>query len=271
MGYLGHRLNSSPGGTPDLVMTKPTECVEGGWLFALIGTNINAATYTIEPRLADNITPDPLWLPVDNDFSSITSSTAASLHIFAKKVLASEAGASGPASYTFHIGPSNRTYAAILLAYDGLKATNPVLQAILSDSAGENSVSVECPNVTSTRENQYIIRCGVIRQDANFATLTGYTEQVDWNNANNNISLFWQELLKANPGVTSQSIVTATLAGEHVGATLLLDNDVADSEVSTLAPDGVAASSGYANASTANIANILGDPDTPGGTGFTAN
>jgi hypothetical protein len=43
-----------------------------------------------------------------------------------------------------------------------------------------------------------------------------------------------------------------------------------DSQVSTLLPDGVAAQSGYSNATTANISNLHGDPDISGGTGFTA-
>jgi hypothetical protein len=39
---------------------------------------------------------------------------------------------------------------------------------------------------------------------------------------------------------------------------------------SSVLPDGVAAQSGYANATTGNITNLHGDPDVAGGTGFTA-
>jgi hypothetical protein len=86
-----------------------------------------------------------------------------------------------------------------------------------------------------------------------------------------NFSLFWMDLLKANPGFTAADTVNSDTTGEHIGMSLVLNMAAPAAEVSTLAPDGVAAQTGYANASTANIANILGDPDTPGGTGFTAN
>jgi hypothetical protein len=58
------------------------------------------------------------------------------------------------------------------------------------------------------------------------------------------------------------------VAAQHVGATIVLAPP--QPVVSALAPDGVAAQTGYADATTGNISRVQGDPDAPGGTGFTA-
>jgi hypothetical protein len=82
-------------------------------------------------------------------------------------------------------------------------------------------------------------------------------------------------------GVFSQSITTVGAVGAKTMSKPTLGNKMGgliafpfgagvSYPTTELLPDGVAAQSGYANATTGNIANLHGDPDVSGGTGFTA-
>jgi hypothetical protein len=279
MGYLGHRQDASLAGTSFIEIPKPTECVEGGWLFGIVNNNGIEGTHTM--RVLDNLgVVDTGWTLVDDLGSSLVGSSNAHLWLWRRKVQSGEGGVSGPTGFRFDNLGGNRTMAAAILAYDELSPTDPIADILIDADGGSAGTSVFCPDITTTEDNMYVIRLGAIRANVHVDPIGGYTERVDFNTLDQeptsgaSFQLFWHEFLRANAGTTAAPFVNQTaptVVAEHVGASLVLANPpVVPPEVSTLAADGVAASSGYADASTANIANIQGNPDTPGGTGFTA-
>ena len=280
MGYLGHREAASAAGTSFLEVAKPTECVEGGWLFGIV--NNNGIEGTHDMRVLDTAgVADAGWTLVDDLGSSLTGSSNAHLWLWRRKVEPGEGGSSGPTGFRFDNLGGNRTMVAAIIAFDGIDPLNPIADFILDGESGVPGTSIFCPNLSTTEADQWVIRFGCVRANVHVAPITGYAERVDFNTidlqpaSGATFQIFWHELLKASVGATTADIVSQsapTVVAEHVGGTLILANEPEiPPETSTLAPDGVAASSGYANASTANIANVQGDPSQQGGTGFTAN
>lgn len=279
MGYLGHRQAASAAGVSFLEVTKPTECVDGGWLFAIVNNNGIEGTHTM--RVLDNLgVQDTGWLLVDDLGSSLTGASNAHLWLWTRKVTAAEAGTNGPTGFRFDNLGGNRTMVAAIIAFDEIDPLDPIADFTMDGEAGVPGTSIFCPNLSTTEADQWVIRFGCVRANVHVDPISGYAERVDVHTVDlqpasgATFQIFWHEILKASAGATTADIVSQsapTVVAEHVGGTLILANPPEiPPETTTLVPDGVAASSGYANATTGNIANVQGDPDTQGGTGFTA-
>jgi hypothetical protein len=278
MGFLGARRNATPAGASFLEVDKPTECTEGSWLFAIANNNGITGTHSI--RMDVGGVQDTAWVPVGNLQSSAVGASNAHLWVYARKIGVGEAGSNAPTSFQFNSIGGNRTFVGAIIAYDELNALDPVEDFLIDPDGGVGGTSVFCPDVTTTEPDQYVIRLGGIRANVRVTPIGGYTERLDFNTLDEepgsaaSFQLFWHEFLRASAGTTAAPFVdqtAPTVVAEHVGASIVLAKpEVIPPETSRLLPDGVAASSGYANASTANIANVHGDPDSQGGTGFTA-
>jgi hypothetical protein len=216
MGYLGSRTNGSSGGVNTFSLTKPTECVTDGWLFAIFSSNMIPGTHSLTP-------PDGTWSLVTGLASGTTSSTLSNMQIYRKKVLASEAGVSGPSSYAWTVNGGARTYSGAMLAYDGLNTTNPIAAVAIDEESGASDTTVFCPSVTTTANNQLVIRAATIRATtASFTTLASHSERVDYAGLVD-FSVNWQEINQAVAGSTGTTSITASASGQHIGATLALD------------------------------------------------
>jgi hypothetical protein len=265
MGFLGHRTGNTGGGVGSCVIDKPTECTTGSWLVLVTNTNCLDGTHVISP-------PDATWQLIIDKQAGTNGSLASHMHVWMKKVLASEAGVSGPSTYTFTVAGGARTWSWGISAWDGLDKSAPVSNEGSDADGNASDTTIPCPTRSSLYANSVVMRIATIRANCTFTDLGGgYNNRVQINPGGGtgpNFAINLQDTTQAAVGPAGLQTITASVAAQHVGATLILAPP--QPVVSTLAPDGVAAQSGYADATTGNISRVQGDPDSAGGTGFTA-
>jgi hypothetical protein len=265
MAFVDHRTGNTGGGVGTVVVDKPTLCAKDNWFVLVMNSNMLDGTHSLTP-------PDATWQLILDKQAGTIGTEVSHMQVYMKRVLLSEAGGSGPLTYTFVCNGGARSFSWGISAWSGWDLSNPVANSVTDADGNLTSASIPCPTRSSVVADSTVLRIGTIRSNSGFSSLgVNYDNRVQINPGGGtgiNFSINLQDRIQAVPGPAGLETIIATNAGKHVGATLILSPPVP--VLSTLKPDGVAAQSGYANASTPNIANVHGDPETSGGTGFTA-
>ena len=266
MSFVDHRTGNTGGGVGTVVIDKPTLCAAGNWFILVLNSNMLDGTHSLTP-------PDVTWQLVIDKQAGTAGSDTSHMHVYIKKVLSSEAGGAGPATYTFTCNGGARSFSWSLSAWDGLDQSNP-LGNFDSDADGNVSdTTAPCPTRSTTVADAWVFRIATFRALGTFTDIGAiYNNRIQVNPGGGtgiNFAHNLQDRQQAVVGAAGLETIVCSNPGKHVGATLIMNPP--QPVTSTLAPDGVAAQSGYADATTGNISRVQGDPDSAGGTGFTAN